>query len=65
MRGPAALYPQEDPWYSFLSEAESAPGPRIRSIEKYKDLIGIRTHKLLASSIGYEFEMMRKETVVA
>jgi hypothetical protein len=25
MRRPAALYPQEDPWYSFLLEAESTP----------------------------------------
>jgi hypothetical protein len=24
---PAALYPQEDFWYSFLIEAESTPGP--------------------------------------
>jgi hypothetical protein len=24
---PAALYPQEDSWYSFLVEAESTPGP--------------------------------------
>jgi hypothetical protein len=24
---PAAFYPQEDTWYSFLSEAESTPGP--------------------------------------
>jgi hypothetical protein len=24
---PASLYPQEDSWYSFLSEAESTPGP--------------------------------------
>jgi hypothetical protein len=24
---PAALYPQEDCWYSFLLEAESTPGP--------------------------------------
>jgi hypothetical protein len=23
----AALYPQEDSWYSFLLEAESTPGP--------------------------------------
>jgi hypothetical protein len=29
---PAALYPQEDFWYSFLLEDHSAPG-RIRSIE--------------------------------
>jgi hypothetical protein len=26
-RQPAALYPQEDSWYSFLLEAESAQGP--------------------------------------
>jgi hypothetical protein len=26
MRRPAALYPQEDSWYSFLLEAESTPG---------------------------------------
>jgi hypothetical protein len=26
-RRPAALYPQEDLWYSFLLEAESTPGP--------------------------------------
>jgi hypothetical protein len=25
-RQPTALYPQEDSWYSFLSEAESTPG---------------------------------------
>jgi hypothetical protein len=24
----AALYPQDDTWYSFLSEAESTPGPQ-------------------------------------
>jgi hypothetical protein len=24
---PAALYPPEDPWYSFLLEAESTQGP--------------------------------------
>jgi hypothetical protein len=24
---PAALYPQEDSWFSFLLEAESTPGP--------------------------------------
>jgi hypothetical protein len=43
-RRPAAFYSQEDSWYSFLLEAEptqdhSAAG-RIRSIEKYNDLIG-------------------------
>jgi hypothetical protein len=26
-RLPAAVYPQEDSWYSFLLEAESIPGP--------------------------------------
>jgi hypothetical protein len=26
-RRQAALYPQEDSWYSFLLEAESTPGP--------------------------------------
>jgi hypothetical protein len=26
-RPPAALYPQEDSWYSFLLEAQSTPGP--------------------------------------
>jgi hypothetical protein len=26
-RRPAALYPQEDSWYSFLLEAESTVGP--------------------------------------
>jgi hypothetical protein len=26
-RPPAALYPQEDSWYSFMLEAESTPGP--------------------------------------
>jgi hypothetical protein len=35
---PAAFYPQEDSWYSFLLEAESTPGRsatgRIRKIEK-------------------------------
>jgi hypothetical protein len=25
---PAALYPQEDSWYSFLLEAASTPGPQ-------------------------------------
>jgi hypothetical protein len=25
-RRKAALYPEEDPWYSFLLEAESTPG---------------------------------------
>jgi hypothetical protein len=31
----AAIYPQEDSWYSFPLEAG-----RIRSIEKFSDLIG-------------------------
>jgi hypothetical protein len=32
---PDALYPQEDSWYSFLSEAESTPGPQCG----WKDLV--------------------------
>jgi hypothetical protein len=39
----AALYPQENSWYSFLLEAETTPGPsaagRIRSTEKSDDLV--------------------------
>jgi hypothetical protein len=38
---PAALYTQENSWYSFLLEVESTPGHiaagRIRSIEKSND----------------------------
>jgi hypothetical protein len=49
---PAALYPQEDSWYSFLLEAKSTPGPSaarmIRSIEKSNDLIGNRSRDLSA-----------------
>jgi hypothetical protein len=52
---PAALYPQEDSWYSFLLEVESNPGHsaagRIRSIEKSNDLFGNRTRDLPACSI--------------
>jgi hypothetical protein len=44
---PAALYPQEDFWYSFLLEAESTPG----SIKKSNDLMGNRTRDLPACSI--------------
>jgi hypothetical protein len=46
---------QEDFWYSFLLEAESTQGHRaagrIRSIEKFNDLIGSRTRDLPACSI--------------
>jgi hypothetical protein len=52
---PAALYPQEDSWYSFLLEAESTPGHcevgRVRSIKKSNDFIGNRTRYLPACSI--------------
>jgi hypothetical protein len=52
---PADLYPQEDSWYSFLSEAESTPGDtaggRIRSIEKSNDLVGNRTRELQTCSV--------------
>jgi hypothetical protein len=44
---PAAIYPQEDSWYSFLLEGESTPG----STEKFYDLIANRTRDLQASSI--------------
>jgi hypothetical protein len=51
----AALYPQEDSWYSFPSEAEStqshSAAGRIRSIEKSNDLIGDKTRDLSACSI--------------
>jgi hypothetical protein len=52
----AALYPQEDSWYSFLLEAESTPGPqwaarKIRSIEKLNYLIRNRTRELPAFTI--------------
>jgi hypothetical protein len=51
---PAALYHQDDSWYSFLLEAalpkvHSVAG-KIRSIEKSSD-IGNRTCDLLACSI--------------
>jgi hypothetical protein len=53
-RRPAALYPQEDSWYSFLLEAESPQGHsaagRIRSFEKSSDLVGNRTRDLPACS---------------
>jgi hypothetical protein len=50
-----ALYPQEDPWYSFLLEAESTPGPIVRleglgQLKKSSDLIGISTPDLRACS---------------
>jgi hypothetical protein len=51
---PAAHYPQEDSWYSFLLEAGSTSGPysagRIRSIEISSDFIGNRTRDLSACS---------------
>jgi hypothetical protein len=43
---PAALYPQEDSWYTFVLE-----DGRIRSIEKYNDLIGNRTVDLPVCSV--------------
>jgi hypothetical protein len=52
---PAALYPQEYSWYSFLLEAESTPGPycdwRSRSIEKLNDFVGNWSRDLPACSI--------------
>jgi hypothetical protein len=53
---PAAVYPQEDSWYSFLLEAESTPGAivRLEWSGKFKKKItssGTRTRDLLACSI--------------
>jgi hypothetical protein len=49
---PAALYPQEDSWYSFLSRPQDhGAAGRIRLIEKSSDLIGNRTRDLSACSI--------------
>jgi hypothetical protein len=54
--GPAVLYPQEDSWYSFLSEAESTPRAIVRleglgHLKKSNDFIGKRTRDLPACSI--------------
>jgi hypothetical protein len=48
--------PPEDSWYSFLLEAELTPRAVVRlegldKLEKFSDLIGIRTHDLPACSI--------------
>jgi hypothetical protein len=52
---PAALYPQEYSWYSFLLEAESTPGAivRLEGLGKLKKihLIGNRSRDLPACSI--------------
>jgi hypothetical protein len=61
MHWPAALYLQEDSWYSFLLAAESTQGHsavgRIRSIEKSNDLIGNRTHDLgLSHSVSTNYD---------
>jgi hypothetical protein len=53
----SALCPQEDSWYSFLSEDESTQGHsaagRIRSTEKSNDLLGIElvTFQLVAGKL--------------
>jgi hypothetical protein len=55
LHAPTVLYPQEDPWYSFLLEASRPQGHsaagRVRSTEKANDLIGNRTHDFPACSI--------------
>jgi hypothetical protein len=52
---PAALYPQEDSWYSFLLEPESTRGPQCGWKDqlnwKSNDLIENRTRDLPACSI--------------
>jgi hypothetical protein len=62
---PGGLCPQEDSWYSFLSESQSTQGHnaagRIRSIEKCNDINGNRTRDLPAcskvkeTSTGYSY----------
>jgi hypothetical protein len=49
----AALYPQEDFWYSFRLEAG-----RIRLIEESNNLIGNRTHDLPACIIVHQQTML-------
>jgi hypothetical protein len=49
MHRPQFISPQ-DSWYSFRLEGHSAAG-RIRSIEKYNDLIGNRTRDLQVCTI--------------
>jgi hypothetical protein len=44
----AALYPQEDSWYSFLLEAQSTPRVIVR-------LEGLRKLKTSETSLGIEF----------
>jgi hypothetical protein len=54
-RAGRALLPRNIFSYSFLSEAESIPGPssaeRIRKFEKFSNLIGIPTHDVPACSV--------------
>jgi hypothetical protein len=45
---PAALYPQEDSWYSFSGPHDHSVPGRIKSTEKSNDLIGNRTRDLPA-----------------
>jgi hypothetical protein len=63
-RRPAALYTQEDSWYSFLLgrlQAHSAVGS-IRSIEKSNDLIGNRTRQLPACSTAPQPTTLPRDT---
>jgi hypothetical protein len=52
LTGRPPFIPQENSWYSFLLDAESAQGHsaagRIRSTGKSNDLIGFRTRDLAA-----------------
>jgi hypothetical protein len=54
----AALYPQDDSWYSFLLQAKSTPGrgrlEGLRQLKKSNDLTGNGTHDLPACSIAYQ-----------
>jgi hypothetical protein len=55
MRWLPALCPQEDSWYSFLLDADDpraiVAAGRIRSVEKFSDLIRNQTCNILACSI--------------
>jgi hypothetical protein len=59
---PAALYSQEDPWYSFLLEAES--WRRIRSIEKSNDLVVNRTRDFRDIIHSVQFVLLFRVSLV-
>ena len=54
-RPPLVFTPRKDPWYSFVLEAESTPGPsaegRIKSIKNPYDPTGNRNRDIPAYSV--------------